>query len=1270
MWPDLEKRAEAVLAAAEAATAAAEAAHAALEPPWDGYCGLVRVADDEELKERGVIRAVVRTAPPPEPKQEQHAQQHLPLQPPAEQQQQQQQPQQQQSQQSQQQQSQQQHQQQLQQQSQPPNHHAQPAPPDLVSALAGLALGDGSDADDSDGAGAPSGPSWVASYLAPPEEGSGSEAGDAPGGGGGGGSSSGGLPGGASQQQREQEAAEEAARVDTLLRAVLAEAEEEVRREAEPAGGPLNAGEPLRLQAAAAAAAAHAEAEAAAAPRAPDAEQSLALAAAGAGAVGDLISLGSSGGGSPTAGGEVAELLAAAADAAALDAALGHLGGGLDAAAARPLGGSEADGSSGSGGSSSGGSSDGASSCDSDGEAWADELPDAPSHAAVPPREQRCRSTGAPPRARAEQDARRHGRRRRRRAGPKRPRREPGADPTAGVIAPGLLDEGGRAALRAAHDGAAPYTHLVLRGLADEALLRRVRDEVISNVAATYKETDLFKVFQTGDLANLDALDPDSAAKLPNLLALRDAIYSTTFRKFIEDVTGVGGLDDKTDLSCNVYAQGGHLLNHDDVIGTRAVSFIIYLTDPDNPWTAADGGALELYPLVEGKPHTPDVTPTTSLLPHWNSMALFVVQPGRSFHSVQEVVSADKPRFSISGWYHKAAPQAGAQHASLQQLQMRAGEDALQGHAEFEGGPTGAELSDADLALLRRWINPAYLKPESWAKVGAAMEADGSVQLQRFLAADVAAQIAAATAAADAAQGVGGGAIPPFDAGCSDGWEAVGPPHKQRYLRYAGPPRTPGAAAAANGGADGGAAKAANGAAGADATGPGALLAGVRSELFESGAFARLLRAMLGVDVLRHAGEVRRFRAGLDYTVAHYGIITSAPRLDCVLSFVDDAGGGDAAQGWAVGEVGGFEAYLLADDEEEGAGGAAAVYRQDGNDSAVINVPAACNTLNLLMRDAGLMRFVKYVSAAAPGSRWDVAMEYVPEDDGVDPPLPDSPEGGGAEGADGGEAAEPGAGDAALQRATADTYLTPDVRFTHILGDAKARRVPPRPMRRCLRLVSPPPPPQGREAVYGVYRAAVTGLNYRLRFIDAVLGRDERSAAVVVDLNLRLPPLWLRRYHLPTVVLLKLRRGDDGLLRICEQVDHHSVLTVMWALGWPVSPVFDDIVRPAGGWLLSRTGWAVDAAADALRELTAPALAALPAWAARWVAAPARGGSGEPATAGRQLDGAATGAGAAPAKDEADTWLQDLQRLAPAPPDNGEAGSSMSQQRAQYWSVS
>ena len=34
------------------------------------------------------------------------------------------------------------------------------------------------------------------------------------------------------------------------------------------------------------------------------------------------------------------------------------------------------------------------------------------------------------------------------------------------------------------------------------------------------------------------------------------------------------------------------------------------------------------------------------------------------------------------------------------------------------------------------------------------------------------------------------------------------------------------------------------------------------------------------------------------------------------------------------------------------------------------------NTLSLVVRDAGVMRFVKYVSAGAPGSRWDISAEF------------------------------------------------------------------------------------------------------------------------------------------------------------------------------------------------------------------------------------------------------------------------------------------------------
>ena len=56
-----------------------------------------------------------------------------------------------------------------------------------------------------------------------------------------------------------------------------------------------------------------------------------------------------------------------------------------------------------------------------------------------------------------------------------------------------------------------------------------------------------------------------------------------------------------------------------------------------------------MYPLLEGSSGVPDSVPGTVILPEWNSMAMFTVVPGQSFHSVQEVFSPDKPRLSIQG---------------------------------------------------------------------------------------------------------------------------------------------------------------------------------------------------------------------------------------------------------------------------------------------------------------------------------------------------------------------------------------------------------------------------------------------------------------------------------------------------------------------------------------------------------------------------------------------------------------------------------------------
>lgn len=162
-------------------------------------------------------------------------------------------------------------------------------------------------------------------------------------------------------------------------------------------------------------------------------------------------------------------------------------------------------------------------------------------------------------------------------------------------------------------------------------------------------------MLQTGDLANLDGLPADELARLSSLFELRNALYSAEFREFIASVTDSGPLSGtKTDMSINNYIEGCHLLNHDDVIGTRRVSYILYLTDPDCRWDPKNGGALELYPVVEKG--TPAIEPSVVIPPQWNQFVMFTVQPGHSFHSVEEVVVENKHRLSISGWFHLPQP--------------------------------------------------------------------------------------------------------------------------------------------------------------------------------------------------------------------------------------------------------------------------------------------------------------------------------------------------------------------------------------------------------------------------------------------------------------------------------------------------------------------------------------------------------------------------------------------------------------------------------------
>lgn len=131
---------------------------------------------------------------------------------------------------------------------------------------------------------------------------------------------------------------------------------------------------------------------------------------------------------------------------------------------------------------------------------------------------------------------------------------------------------------------------------------------------------------------------------------------------------------------------------------------------------------------------------------------------------------------------------------------------------------------------------------------------------------------------------------------------------------------------------------------------------------------------------------------------------------------------------WEGGEVGGYEAYLLADEDNEAAEVYKAVSGGEGqagqqacsvagagwpassggrlaaracrwmavvlprplpsqplqaqdDESGVLNVSPGANTLSLVLRDEGLMRFVKFLSVQAPSSRFDISAIYEPEPD-------------------------------------------------------------------------------------------------------------------------------------------------------------------------------------------------------------------------------------------------------------------------------------------------
>lgn len=325
------------------------------------------------------------------------------------------------------------------------------------------------------------------------------------------------------------------------------------------------------------------------------------------------------------------------------------------------------------------------------------------------------------------------------------------------------------------------------------------------------------------------------------------------------------------------------------------------------------------------------------------------MQPGKSFHDVEEVYTSDHPRLAISGWFHipqESEPDYSPHNPSIEEKALSSleqltsiKEDKMWSFASLPE-TSDYDFTQEDLSFLSKWINEVYLTPDVVEQMREAMTEESFLELPDFLAPEIAKQIHSHLSKQDHS---------PTD----EGWHIAGPPHKQRF-RYS------------------------------HSLQPHNVM-----ELFSHPAFRKWIYHATGLGITSQRHLVRNFRRGSDYTLATEHTSLN-PQLEGTLNLTPSAlrpkprkAVGISAKavlsaketGWNTGEFGGYEVYLAPSSEEDAD---PAVYKaaEEGDDGVLVSSDACWNVFSLVLRDRGVLKFVKYVSRGAWGGRWDITSEW------------------------------------------------------------------------------------------------------------------------------------------------------------------------------------------------------------------------------------------------------------------------------------------------------
>lgn len=556
-------------------------------------------------------------------------------------------------------------------------------------------------------------------------------------------------------------------------------------------------------------------------------------------------------------------------------------------------------------------------------------------------------------------------------------------------------------------ESSGPYPWGSISELFDDELLRNVRKEILDEIHFTKKETDIYKVFQSGDLANLSGLSEELRKRLPSLYKVRSGLYSKAFRDLISRVTGCGKLSgSKMDISIHLYNRTCHLLTHDDVIGSRRISYILYMPDPDKEWKPSYGGGLRLFDSIV--PNVPKSDPCAKLVPQFNQIAFFKVQPGYSFHDVEEV-TANKKRLSLQGWFH--IPQPGDEgyipgeeertqaKSTLEQLETEELREydfpkfALNPLPDSDVTSFNLKLTASDKNYLLKYMNPLLLTKGSIDQLEKQFSENSVVDIMSFLNDEYASVFQKQLKHFELHESP---PMPNKQEEVKYPWKLAIPSHKRRYLYMDGRSFEDISSAktihAAN---DTFAHEGSNFGLTADlfrqqkknekGDNDGTSCNEISAKLcdlaclFKSVAFCKWIYQVTKLRLLKDEILVRRFRPFHDFILATKPekSVHDDSILDGVLEATLNV---TPSKGWESGEWGGYELCMIdetddtiAKDDGRLNEDEAAIYRSTANDDSVVYESQACwNKLSLMFRDPSVMKFVKYVSNDAAGSRWDI----------------------------------------------------------------------------------------------------------------------------------------------------------------------------------------------------------------------------------------------------------------------------------------------------------